>query len=50
MSLALASSETLEIEQHYSSNAFSPVGYGDVRGYADGCRFLLESVIRVLSQ
>ena len=38
---------TQEIEQHYSSNAFSAVGHGDVRGYADGCRFLLESVIRM---
>lgn len=38
---------TLEIEQRYSSNAFSAVGHGDVRGYADGCRFLLESVTRM---
>ncbi len=40
-------SATIEIEQRYSSNAFSAVGHGDVRGYADGCRFLLESVIRM---
>lgn len=38
---------TSEIETRFSANAFSRVGHGDVRGYADGCRFLLESVIRI---
>ncbi|WP_201747167.1 DEAD/DEAH box helicase [Glaciimonas sp. PCH181] len=38
---------TSEIETRFSANAFSRVGHGDVRGYADGCRFLLESVVRI---
>lgn len=38
---------TSQIEARFSANAFSRVGHGDVRGYADGCRFLLESVIRI---
>ena len=38
---------TFEIEQRYSSNAFSAIGHGDARGYADGCRFLLVAITRI---
>jgi helicase len=40
---------TNEIERYFSANPYIPVGHGDIRGYADGCRFLLESVIRIAS-
>lgn len=36
-----------QIEQAYSSNLFVKVGHGDVRGYADGSRFILESALRI---
>jgi helicase len=36
-----------EIERRYSPNAFARVGHGDIRGYADGTRFLLEPVLRI---
>jgi Superfamily II helicase len=36
-----------ELEVRYSANLFSRVGYGDIRGYADGSRFLLESALRI---
>lgn len=38
---------TAEIEERYSSNAYSRVGHGDIRGFADGTRFLLDSVFRI---
>lgn len=38
---------TGSIEAKYSANAFSRVGHGDIRGYADGCRMLLDSVVRI---
>lgn len=38
---------TADIESQYSGNAYSRVGHGDVRGYADGSRFLLEAVLRI---
>jgi helicase len=38
---------TNAIESKYSSNAFVRVGHGDVRGYADGARFLLDSALRI---
>lgn len=38
---------TSDIETRFSANAFNRIGHGDVRGYADGCRFLLESVVRI---
>lgn len=38
---------TSDIEARYSSNAFVRVGHGDIRGYADGSRFLLDSVLRL---
>lgn len=37
------------IEDTYSLNPFNRVGYGDIRGFADGSRFLLESAIRIAS-
>lgn len=36
-----------EIEARYTSNPFVRVAHGDVRGYADGSRFLLESALRI---
>lgn len=36
-----------EIEAGYTSNAFVRVAHGDIRGYADGSRFLLESALRI---
>lgn len=36
-----------DIEARYSSNLFVRVGHGDIRGYADGSRFLLESAVRI---
>ncbi|KPF82723.1 peptidase C14 [alpha proteobacterium AAP38] len=38
-----------EIEEGYSANTFSRVGHGDIRGYVDGSRYLLESVVRIAS-
>ncbi len=37
------------IEDGYTVNGFSPVRHGDVRGFADGSRYLLESAIRIAS-
>jgi hypothetical protein len=37
------------IENNYSSNAFVKVGHGDIRGFADGSRYLLESAARITS-
>ena len=37
-----------DIERRYSLNAFfGRVGAGDIRGFADGTRFLLESAVRI---
>ena len=39
-----------QIEATYTVNAvFSPIGYGDIQGFADGSRYLLESAIRIAS-
>ena len=38
---------TSEIEGRFSANAFVRIGPGDIRGYADGSRFLLEPVLRI---
>ncbi|MBX3490327.1 DEAD/DEAH box helicase [Parvibaculum sp.] len=38
-----------DIEDEYSLNPFNRVGFGDIRGFADGSRFLLESAIRIAS-
>ena len=38
-----------EIEGRYTVNLYSPVGHGDIRGFADGSRFLLESALRIAS-
>ena len=38
-----------EIENGYTVNGFSPVRHGDVRGFADGGRYLLDSAIRIAS-
>ncbi len=43
----IAGEATNDIEARYSSNAFSRVGHGDIRGYADGSRFLLDSALRI---
>lgn len=43
----IAGQPTNVIEARYSSNAFVRVGHGDIRGYADGSRFLLESALRI---
>ena len=43
----IAGEPTNDIEARYSSNAFVRVGHGDIRGYADGSRFLLESALRI---
>jgi hypothetical protein len=43
----LAGEPINDIEARYSSNAFVRVGHGDIRGYADGSRFLLESALRI---
>lgn len=36
-----------DIEDRYSGNVFVRVGHGDIRGYADGSRFLFESIVRI---
>ncbi len=36
-----------EIERKYSANAFVRMDHGDIRGYADGTRFLFEAVVRI---
>lgn len=36
-----------DIETAYTTNPFAPVRHGDIRGFADGSRFLLESVLRI---
>lgn len=38
-----------EIEAKFTVNPFSSVGHGDIRGFADGIRFLLESAMRLAS-
>ena len=38
-----------DIEDGYSLNPFNRVGFGDIRGFADGSRFLLESAVRIAS-
>lgn len=43
----MAGESTSDIENKYSSNLFSRVGHGDIRGYADGARFLLDSALRI---
>lgn len=43
----IAGEPTGDIEARYSANSFSRVGHGDIRGYADGSRFLLESAMRI---
>ncbi len=43
----IAGTPTTEIETRYSSNAFARVGYGDISGYVDGSRFLLDSGLRI---
>jgi len=40
---------TGDIEARFTVNPFTPVGHGDIRGFADGSRFLLESAIRIAS-
>jgi replicative superfamily II helicase len=35
------------IEAKYSANPYCRVGHGDIRGFADGCRMLLDSVVRI---
>ncbi|ARP67374.1 MULTISPECIES: DEAD/DEAH box helicase [Mesorhizobium] len=36
-----------DIETGYTTNPFSPIRHGDIRGFADGTRFLLDSVLRI---
>ena len=36
-----------DIEERYSSGAFNPLGHGDIRGFADGTRFLFEAMLRI---
>ncbi len=43
----IAGVPTNEIENLYSANFFVRVGPGDIRGYADGSRYLFESVVRI---
>ena len=43
----IAGEPITDIEAHYSANAYSRVGHGDIRGYADGSRFILESALRI---
>lgn len=43
----IAGVPTSEIEEAYSTNPFSRIGHGDIRGYADGGRFLLDAAIRI---
>jgi hypothetical protein len=43
----IAGELTTDIEARYSSNAFSRIGHGDIRGFADGSRFLLDSALRI---
>jgi hypothetical protein len=43
----IAGEPTTDIEARYSSNAFSRVGHGDIRGFADGSRFLFDSALRI---
>ncbi|WP_416740643.1 DEAD/DEAH box helicase [Pseudomonas sp. NFX71] len=43
----IAGKSTSDIEARYTGNAYLPVGHGDIRGYADGARFLLESALRI---
>jgi helicase len=43
----IAGEPITDIEARYSANAYSRVGHGDIRGYADGSRFILESALRI---
>jgi helicase len=43
----IAGEPIVDIEKQYSANFFSKVRHGDIRGYADGSRFLLESALRI---
>uniref|UniRef100_UPI003F494460 DEAD/DEAH box helicase n=1 Tax=Ensifer adhaerens TaxID=106592 RepID=UPI003F494460 len=43
----IAGEPTNDIETRYTTNPFLRVGHGDIRGYADGSRFLLESALRI---
>jgi helicase len=43
----IAGAPTSAIEGAYSFNNFARIGFGDIRGYADGSRFLLDSVLRI---
>lgn len=45
----IAGISVTEIENTYSANFYSRIGHGDIRGYADGSRYLLESSIRIAS-
>ncbi|HTF17322.1 MAG TPA: DEAD/DEAH box helicase [Chryseolinea sp.] len=36
-----------DIEKAYTPNPFSPVGHGDIRGYADATRFYIGSASRI---
>jgi helicase len=38
-----------DIETRFTVNPFSSVGHGDIRGFANGTRFLLESAMRITS-
>lgn len=40
---------TTDIERQFTINPFSSVGHGDIRGFADGSRFLLEAAVRIAS-
>lgn len=40
---------TEAIENSYTANQFSRIGHGDIRGFADGSRYLLESAARITS-
>jgi helicase len=40
---------TNDIESRYTVNPFSRVGHGDIRGFADGSRLLLESTMLIAS-
>lgn len=40
---------TGDIERRFTANAFAPVGHGDIRGFADGVRLLVEAAIKITS-
>jgi helicase len=45
----IAGENTSDIERTYTTNGFFPVGAGDIRGFADGTRYVFEAVIRITS-